>query len=278
MSNFLKAKIEILKKKNFFYPELELRILLNKFSISTEEIILSNFKENQININQFEKAFKRRSNFEPISKIFNEKYFWKYKFFVNKDVLDPRPESELIIQRVLQYFPDMNQKLKILDIGTGSGCLAISLAKEYKKSMITATDISKAALMIAKNNSIKLLCDNQINFAHCNLIKDIEKYDIVVSNPPYLSNIEYNNTSNEIQLFEPKIAFIGGKSGLKFYKEISFFLDKILNLHSFAFLEIGAHQAKDVIKIFRENNIKLLELVNDIQGLDRMLILKKNLD
>tara|TARA_B110000438_G_C15750602_1_gene622759 strand:+ start:351 stop:1190 length:840 start_codon:yes stop_codon:yes gene_type:complete len=279
MNDFIKNQISILQNKNFLNPEIELRILLNKTSIIKNEIILSNFNIKQINLVAFKKAFERRISYEPISKIFNEKSFWKHNFFVNTDVLDPRPETELIIEQVLKFFPNKNQKLNILDICTGSGCLAISLAKEYKNSLITATDISLAALEVAKFNSKKLDCESQIEFIHCDIISKNFLYDIVVSNPPYLSTLEYKETSNEIKLYEPKIAFIAGNDGLKFYREILGFLPNILKFDGLTFLEIGNKQAIKIIKLLDNEKIVCEKLLKDIQKHDRLLIIRKiNID
>ena len=275
MNSFLKNHINELKT-NFHNPELELRILLKKTSLNKKDIIFSNFNINDINILEFEKAFKRRMQKEPISKIFNVKSFWKYDFFVTQDVLDPRPETELIIEKILEFFPCKDKPLRILDLCTGSGCLAISLYKEYLNAKVTATDISYKALKIAKINALKLDCINQIDFIQCNLLKKIKTYDIVVSNPPYLSEKEYSKTSSGIQLFEPKIAFIALNDGLEFYERISNILPSILTNNSKAFLEIGSSQAKKIINIFKSNNLNCLKVVKDMQNLNRLLILNKS--
>ena len=157
---------------HFNYPELELRVLLNRASIIDKEIFLSNFNIEQINSKIFKESFDRRLKKEPISKIFNSKEFWKYNFYVNEFVLDPRPETELIIEKVINYFPNKNKKLKILDLCTGSGCIAISLAKEYLNAKVTATDISSKALDVAKINSQKINCNN-IEFIQCDLLAKI---------------------------------------------------------------------------------------------------------
>ena len=149
MNNFLQLHLNALSKK-FSNPSLELRVLLNKSSINNKDIIFSNFDIKNINLKKFSKALSRRLKREPISKIYNSKNFWKYNFYVNKNVLDPRPETELILEKVLEYFPNKKDNLKILDLCTGSGCLAICLAKEYFNSEITAIDISPKALNVAK--------------------------------------------------------------------------------------------------------------------------------
>ena len=199
MNNFLYSHLKKLSN-HFDYPELELRVLLNKASNTDKEIFLSNFNIEKINIQIFKDSFDRRLKKEPISKIFNSKEFWKYNFYVNKFVLDPSPETEFIIEKVLNYFPNKKKKLKILDLCTGSGCIAISLAKEYLNAKVTATDISSKALKVAKINSQKIHCNN-IKFIKCDLLDKISKYDIVVSNPPYLSNKEYVFIYNSLPLF-----------------------------------------------------------------------------
>ena len=275
MNDFLTNHLNILKK-NFSNPDLELRVMLNNCSIKKKNVFISNFNIDDISLVKFNKVFQRRLNKEPISKIFNKKSFWKYDFFVNKDVLDPRPGTELIIEKILDFYPDRNKPLRLLDMCTGSGCIAISLAKEYKGAVIDATDICSKALNVAKNNALRLNCNNQINFIKCDLIDEKQVYDIVVSNPPYLSNLEYKKTSHEIQLFEPKKALVAAKEGYYFYYKISKILPYLLESKSMAFLEIGSKQAKKVKEIFSADNSYSLKIAKDIQNLDRLLIIKKS--
>ena len=275
MNDFLLNHLNILKK-NFSNPNLELRLMLSNCSKNKKNIFLSNFNINDIDLIKFNKVFQRRLNREPISKIFNRKSFWKYDFFVNKDVLDPRPETELIIEKILDFYPDKTKSLKFLDMCTGSGCIAISLAKEYLKATIDATDISSKALSVAKKNAIKLKCNKQINFIKCDLINKIQVYDVVISNPPYLSNLEYKKVSNDIQLFEPKKALVAAKRGFYFYYEIAKILPNLLESQSMAFLEIGSKQGKKVKDIFSVTNLYSLKIAKDIQNLDRLIIIKKS--
>lgn len=274
-SFFLSTHLKQLKKI-YSNPELELRILLTKSSKTKKDIIFSNFSLDDINFAEFKKSFSRRIKGEPLSKIYLTKSFWKYDFFVTTDVLDPRPETELIIENVLDCYPNKNKNLKILDICTGSGCLAISLAKEFPKSRVTATDISIKAIAVARKNANILNCSNQINFIKCNLLEKISTYDIVVSNPPYLSNSEYYNMSPGIRLHEPKVALLAKDSGYEFYTKISIFLKDILKCDSRAFIEIGSKQAKKTINILKLKNINCSKVVKDLQNLDRLLILNKS--
>ena len=155
MSEIIKKSLDKLKKLNIPNPELDLKILLKEASLDKNDIVFSNFKVKNINLEYFNSLLLKRISRQPISKILNKKYFWKSEFFVNTDVLDPRPESELIIEEVLNNIKNKNSKIKILDIGTGSGCLAISIAKELKFARVTAIDISKKAIEVAEKN-IKL--------------------------------------------------------------------------------------------------------------------------
>ena len=277
MNNFIKTHLEILKEKNFFDPVIELRALLNKTSILKKEIILTNFDINQINLNLFKSSFARRIKMEPLAKIFKEKEFWKYNISVNENVLDPRPESELLIEAVEKYFKNKKQKLKIIDIGTGSGCLAVSLAMEYKNSMITATDISKSALDVAEKNSKKFNVCEQIKFKCCDWYETKENFDVVVTNPPYLTNNEYNNLSKEIKLYEPKIALRGGKDGLSCFREIAYKIREITDFNSFCFVEIGYNQKDKCIKIFEEFDMCCTDIIVDYQNYERILIFKRNI-
>ena len=275
MNNFIKTHLEVLYEKNFTDPVIELRALLNKTSILKKEIILTNFNVNQINLNLFQSAFERRIKMEPLAKIFKEKEFWKYNFAVNENVLDPRPESELLIEAVEKHFQNKKQKLKIIDIGTGSGCLAVSLAMEYKNSMITATDISKSALDIAKENSKKFNVCKQIKFKCCNWFETHEKFDIVVANPPYLTDNEYDSLNKEIKIYEPKIALRGGKDGLSCFREIANKIQKIAHYNSLCFIEIGYNQKAKCIKIFEEFELYCTDIIVDFQNYERILVLKK---
>lgn len=276
MNDFIQKYYNILKEKKYKEPYIEIRALINNTSLSKKEIILSNLDINQIDIELFKKSFDRRLLHEPISKIFNKKDFWKNTFFVNNNVLDPRPESEIIIETVLRYFINKKKKLYIADLGTGSGCLAVSLAKEYINSKIIATDISKKALNVAKKNSKSLKTSNQIQFINCNWINIKTKFDFVVINPPYLTISEYYHSSYEIRNYEPKRALLGGADGLDCYKIIARKLYKIIASKTILFVEIGYNQSDFCRKIFEEFGFNCIEIVKDYQKNERVIVLKKN--
>ena len=275
MNDFVSTHLALLKKNNFNFPEIELRTLLKRSAINNKEIILSNFNISNINENLFYNAFKRRINKEPISKIFNEKGFWNLDFFVNNKVLDPRPETEFIIEGIEKYFKDKKQNLNFIDLGTGSGCLAISLAKEYSFSKFVATDISMEALKVAKNNSKKFKIFDRIQFINCDWYNGNKKFDVILSNPPYLTFKEYNNLDTGLKKNEPKTALYGGKDGLSCYRRLGPILQKMSNKNSISFIEIGFKQRDKTLQIFREFGMKCIDIILDYQKYDRILVLMK---
>ena len=191
MSDFINYHLNVLRSKKFISPDIELRSILKYSKITKKDIFLSNFNINLIDLKIFSKIFKRRILNEPISKIINNKEFYSLDFFVDKNVLDPRPESEFIIETAKKIFKSKKQRLKICDLGTGSGCLAITLAKIYNNSSVVASDISLKALKVAKINSKKHKVDKSIKFINCNWFDKKATFDLIVCNPPYLSSKDY---------------------------------------------------------------------------------------
>ena len=275
MNDFIISSLEKLKKKNISNAEIDLRVLLNYSKYSKNEIILSNFDLDQINIDLFNKVLNRRLSNEPISKIINKKHFWKDEFFVNQFVLDPRPETEGIVEESIKLIKNKYSSIKILDIGTGSGALAISLAREFTNANIMAIDISEEAIKVANKNIKSKKLNNQIQLKKTTLDKINKKFDLVVSNPPYLTKKELQNTSYEIKNYEPLIALDGGEDGLNFYRDFSKKINKIMNANSHFLLEIGEGQLKDCKDIFSLSKLNFQKKVKDLQKKDRILIYSK---
>lgn len=267
-----------LKEYKIPSPELDLKILIQEASINNKEVILSNINVEDIDLKYLNFLVSERLNRVPISKIINKKNFWKDQFFVNSHVLDPRPETELIIEEVLNITKDRSKKLKILDIGTGSGCLAISIAKELINSNVTAIDNSINAVEAAKKNIKLHNVKNQvkvINFKIENIEKLNNKFDIIISNPPYVKKNEYKKLDKEIIRYEPKSALIGGNDGLKYYRMLSKKIEKIMKKNSFFIFEIGYGQLDDCIKIFNNTDLILINVSKDLQNIDRTLTFYK---
>ncbi len=275
MNNLIEESIKKLKQKNINNAELDIRILLKYASKKNNEMILSNLNLDNIDIVKFKSYLQKRINRQPVAKIINNKSFWKNDFYVNNYVLDPRPETELIIEEVLNIYKNKNIKLKILDIGTGSGCIAISLAKEFKNASITAIDISKEALEVAKKNLKIHNCSNQIELKKIDFKNINSKFDLIVSNPPYLTNDQFKNTDPEVKNFEPKLALVGGDDGLQFYREYSNNIKYLMNNSAYFVCEIGINQRKDCEQIFQNSGLCLNKIINDLQGIERILSFSK---
>ena len=275
MNDFISVNLRKLKNNKIPNPEIDLRILLNYSRCSENEIIFSNFNKNQINIKKFNSLLKRRILNEPISKIINKKSFWKDNFYVNKFVLDPRPETEGIIEEAIKLCKNNKTHFKILDIGTGSGAIAISLAREFENAEIVAIDISEDAIKVANKNIKDRNLDKRINLKKTTFENIQGDFDLIVSNPPYLSQKEIKNLSNEIKKFEPKIALFGGKDGLNFYREFSKKIYKNLTNGGYLILEIGASQFSDCREIFSNSGLKFIKKSQDLQKKDRIMIFSK---
>ena len=275
MNDFIISSLEKLKNKNIPNAEIDLRVLLNYSKYSKNEIILSNFDLDQINIDLFNKVLDRRLYKEPISKIINKKNFCKDEFYVNEFVLDPRPETEGIVEESLKLIKNKQSSIKILDIGTGSGALAISLAREFINANIMAIDISEEAIKVANLNINNKKLNNQIQLRKTTLDNINKKFDLIVSNPPYLTKKEIKNISYEIKNYEPLIALDGGEDGLNFYREFSKKINKIMNVNSYLLVEIGEEQLKDCIDIFSLSGLNFHKKAQDLQKKDRILIYSK---
>jgi release factor glutamine methyltransferase len=275
MNDFIISSLEKLKKKNIPNAEIDLRVLLNYSKYTKNEIILSNFDLDQININLFNKVLNRRLSNEPISKIINKKNFWKDDFYVNEFVLDPRPETEGIVEESIKLIKNKHSRIDILDIGTGSGALAISLAREFINAKIVAIDISEEATKVANININNKKLNNQIKLKQDTIDNIHEKFDLIVSNPPYLTKKELENTSYEIKNFEPSIALDGGEDGLNFYRYFSRKINKKMKANSYLILEIGEAQFRDCIDIFSLSELNYYKKAQDLQKKDRILIYSK---
>jgi len=275
MNDFILSNLNKLKQKKIPNPELDLRILLNYSKCTKNEIILSNFNLDQINIKLFSSILNRRLANEPISKIINKKGFWKDDFYVNNFVLDPRPETEAIIEESLNIIKDKQANLKILDIGTGSGAIAISLAREFVNANIIAIDISNQAIQVANKNITEKNLNNQIELKKTSIDFINDPFDLIVSNPPYLTKKELENISYEIRSFEPVIALHGGEDGLDFYREFAKKLPQIMKTKAHLILEIGEKQFNDCAEIFSVSQLKFQKKAQDLKKKDRIIVFSK---
>lgn len=212
----------------------------------------------------------------PLQYITNKQEFMNLEFYVDENVLIPQPDTETLVEEVINIAKDNKGKLEILDMCTGSGCIGISLAKNITNSDITMTDISKNALNIAKINCEKNEIKNNVEFKESNMFKNIsKKYDIIVSNPPYIQKNIIKTLPKNVQK-EPLIALDGGEDGLDFYKILVDEAYKFLNDEGYLCLEIGYDQKEEVIKLLNDNeNYKEICCKKDLSGNDRIIVAKK---
>ncbi len=226
---------------------------------------------------KFEKGIIRLLDGEPLNYVLGYSYFYGYRFIVNPDVLIPRPETEELVSLILSQYDEYfkGEKIKVCDIGTGSGAIAIALKKEEDNLDVYASDISAVALNVAKANASNNQCE--ITFLEGSMLEPyIEKglkFDILVSNPPYIRSVEKVEAS--VYDYEPHVALFGGEDGLKFYREIFENAAKILNDKALAFFEMGYDQKENLSKLAREYFDDVdIRVYKDINGKDRMLMLK----
>lgn len=266
--------VKLLDNVGIKTSKLDVKILLaHLLNIDSKELIL-HFNKNvkQEFIDNFNKLLSRRINREPIANILNKKLFWDYSFFVDQNVLTPRNDSETLIEAVLSHYKNKNQELKILDLGTGSGCLILTLLKIYKNANGIGIDINEKSLQIAKKNAELLEIDNRISFIKNNWNDNIDdKFDIIISNPPYIPTDEIDILEPEVNKFNPLLALDGGTDGLDYYKYLSKSLQKNIKNSTKIFLEIGKGQENDIDYIFSANNYKLLNMYKDLSGVNRVL-------
>ncbi len=259
-------------------PILEKKILLKYIlNTSNEEININHNKPlDHIELGQYKELILRRKKSEPIAYIINKKEFWKDTFFVDKSVLIPRPDSEIIIETAIKYFPDTNQNLKILDLGTGSGCLIISLLREFKNSQGIGIDLDKKALKIAKRNKNNLLNENRLKFYHADFSEfNPINYDLIVCNPPYVSNSSKDNMLKDVQDFEPEIALFAKENGLGCFKMV---LDNLIKYEiekQLIIFEIGYNQLKPIQKLLKNTGFQLISVEKDISDIPRCIVTKR---
>jgi release factor glutamine methyltransferase len=216
----------------------------------------------------------RRGKREPVSQIIGHREFWGLRFEVTRDVLTPRPETELVVQAALAVAP-RDRTLLVVDVGTGSGCLAVALAVELPHARVIATDISPQALAVAHGNAARHNVADRIRFVETDLLPGtIDQADLIVSNPPYVAVREAASLPPEVREYEPAIALFAGTDGLGVYRRLFAAARVAAGASGHAIVELGYNQAADVTEIGRARGWALVETRRDLQGIDRVLTLR----
>lgn len=265
-----------LKNTSIQNPRLDCLLLFEK-ATQINRIDLICYPDQTISaaqVNYFIELIQRRITYEPISHILGMREFWSLPFFVTKDTLDPRPDSETLINASIEQFGDHKTPLKILDLGTGTGCLLIALLKEYPNAFGLGVDISYKTLQITQKNINYHNLSDRAYLLNTNWTEGIHTtFDLIISNPPYIPLKDKDILQPDVRLFDPEKALYGGDDGLICYRAIAKIIKPFLAPKGRLILELGIHQKEDVISIFQENGFYHFESRKDLQNIDRTLII-----
>ena len=255
--------------------EVILANILNttRINLITKQDITLNKEQEDL----FSKLVERRKQKEPVAYILNKKEFWNENYFVDKRVLIPRPETEILIELLLKKIKDKNKAYKVLDLGCGSGCLLISFLKEMQKSQGIGVDISSNALEVAKKNIELHNLNNRAKLVRLDLLTlhTKDKFDVIFSNPPYLSSSDYAKLSDDVKNFEPKQALVGGFNGVLYYKKIIALAQSALKKNGYLALELGDRQYRTISKLLQDHSFRILDKYQLINNEIRCILAAK---
>ena len=280
MDSFFGECIKKLQAANIAMPRLEARMLWAEVLQCTPSEVYENTPLTDAQKEQISAMLERRLSHEPMDKILGHREFYKADFKVNTDVLSPRPDTETLVESALNFLP-LETTAKILDLGTGSGCIIISLLAERIKAHGVAVDISPAALAVAKENAEHLDVCNRLNFICADWFQPdfatlmTDKFDIIVSNPPYIPSADIAGLDDEVKNYDPQTALDGGADGYDCYRRIAELAPNLLKDGGLLILEAGYNQAENIRKICEENNMFHLRTVKDLADINRCVIMKK---
>lgn len=278
INQLIRIGVDRIKGRQYGNAVLEATLLLGKLMNVDKVHIYTHGKEQVPDeiVNKFLEAIEKRSKGYPIQYIIKEKEFMGLNFYIEEGVLIPRPDTEIIVEYILEYIDKRHsqEQINILDIGIGSGAIGLSIAYYKKNAHVCGVDISHKALEVANINK------DRFNLSNVKLIKsdlfekinEEEKFHIIVSNPPYIPTEDMESLQEEVKNYEPRTALDGGKEGMDFYRRIIPESRKYLKEEGLLIFEIGYHQAKDVSHIMIENGFKDIKILKDLQGLDRAVL------
>ena len=268
---------KLLKEKSIKNPYLDSEILMTMAIHKDKKYILLNSKKNlnKKDLKTFQKLINKRSIGKPIAYLTGKKNFWESEFIVSDDILIPRPDTELIIEKVLNLTVH-KKKLNILEIGIGSGCILLSILKERKNFYGTGIDISKSCINISKLNANKLKVFSKLKLFKSNVDKfTTGKYDLIISNPPYIKNFILKYLDKDVAKFEPKLALDGGLDGLSAIRKIINKSSELIKKNGKFVLEIGFDQKNKVISLLKKEGFYINSINKDFANKDRCIVCTK---
>ena len=266
-----------LKKRKIKTPLLDSEILMSKVLSKSREYIMLNLNMglNENNYRYFNRLVEERSKGKPIAYLTGTKSFWKYEFDVNENVLIPRPETELIIGAILKIYKN-KPNIHFLDIGIGSGCILISILKEKKNFIGTGIDISKECIKVTKKNANKLGLNRRIKLFKTDVDNfNFGKYDLIISNPPYIKKLDLRYLAKDVIDFEPKLALDGGLAGLSEIRKVIKKSSELMKKRGKLILEIAFDQKYEVKKLLRNNGFYINTILKDFSKKDRCIVSTK---
>ena len=266
-----------LKEKKIKTPVLDSQILMSEAIKKEKEFVILNFDKEISNksLKYFNELIYQRASGEPIAYLVKKKYFWKYQFTVNRDVLIPRPDTEVLIEEVLKLTKNKDS-LNLLDVGVGSGCILISILKDKKNFYGTGIDISKKSLDTCKINGENLGVINRLKLFKSDIDNfHFRKYDLIISNPPYIEKNKLKYLEKDVIGFEPKQALDGGIEGLSEISKVINRSSELIKKNGFLILEIGFDQKWKVKKILENKGFYIKKIVRDLSNNDRCIVSKK---
>ena len=273
----LSEGLNILKKKSILSAKLDSEILMAKaLGKKREYIILNNDKIiKEQNLKYFKKLVDERATRKPIAYLLKKKSFWNSEFYVNKNTLIPRPDTEIILEQVLKFTKNKNY-LNILDIGVGSGCILLSILKERKNFYGTGIDISKKCLNISQINALNLKISSRLKLYKSDVDKfNLGKYDLVVSNPPYIKTFDLKYLERDVAEFEPRLALDGGLDGLTEIKKVIKSSARLIKKNGKFILEIGFDQKNKVNNLLNKEGFYINSTQKDLANNDRCIVSTK---
>ena len=266
-----------LKKKNIRSALLDSELLLSKVIKKDRKFILLN-PDKELNQNEqidFKNLIIKRSKGKPLAYLTGIKSFWNYDFNINEKILIPRPETEIIIEQVLDIYKNKNN-VNFLEVGIGSGCIALSILKEKKSFFATGIDLSRDCIEICRYNANKLGVGDRLKLLKSDVDNlNFRKYDLIVSNPPYIKKLNLNKLDKEVKNYEPRLALDGGLEGLSVIRKVIKKSSELIKTPGKFILEIGYDQKEPVKKMLKENNFYINKIVRDLAKNDRCIVSTK---